>query len=787
MSESENSQAPLQGSQTDGTPAGGWAALSAVNKHLLHQHVLIKGNRTLMSMNKPGGFDCPSCSWPDPKKPHTFEYCENGAKALAWESTKKRVTPEFFARHTVSELATWSDHELEAEGRITEPMRYDAASDKYLPVTWDEAFAEIGEELRNLSDPWKLELYTSGRTSNEAAFLYQLFGRMYGMANFPDCSNMCHETTTAALPESIGVGKGTTTLEDFESADAIFIIGQNPGTNSPRMMSELHAAARRGASIISFNPLRERALVRFAAPQDPRDMLSLHGVEISSQYHQVRIGGDMIALQGVCKAVIEADDVAQREHLPRVLDVAFIEEHTHGFEQYADYCRQLPWDIIERHSGLTRQAIEEVAAVYKRSKGVICCWGMGITQHKRGGDAMQQIINLLLLRGNIGKLGAGACPVRGHSNVQGDRTMGIYEKAGEPFLASMSKVFGFEASRKKGHAVAETCEALLRGEVEALISMGGNFFRAIPDTYVICPTVSRLKMTVLVNTKLNRSATVHGQKAFLLPCVARSERDLQNGVAQTITVEDSMSMVHGSTGMLEPASKHLISEVAIIAGIAKATLAPNPKVDWDSYVGDYARIRDKIEEVLPEQFYDFNQRILEPGGFRLPNAASERKWDTESGKANFLFPEGIYDEDDTPPGAEHLQLMTIRSHDQFNTTVYSNDDRYRDIFGDRMVVMLNPQDIERLGLKAGDYIEFQTALDPTTARRAAGFKVIPYDVPQGCCAAYYPETNGLLPLANRDKHGNTPAAKSIPVNLVRMSPEGTQVALERRGLIAAAS
>ncbi|KPX46636.1 Oxidoreductase alpha subunit [Pseudomonas syringae pv. helianthi] len=787
MAESENSRAPLQGSQTDGSPAGGWPALGAVNKHLLRQHVLIEGNRTLLSMNKPGGFDCPSCSWPDPKKPHAFEYCENGAKALAWESTKKRVTPEFFALHTVSELATWSDHDLEEQGRITQPMRYDAASDKYLPVTWDQAFAEIGEELRHLSDPSKLELYTSGRTSNEAAFLYQLFGRLYGMTNFPDCSNMCHETTTVALPESIGVGKGTTTLEDFEKADAIFIIGQNPGSNSPRMMSELHAAARRGASIISFNPLRERALVRFAAPQDPRDMLSLHGVKISSQYHQVRIGGDLIALQGICKAVIEADDVAQHANLPRILDVAFIDEHTHGFEQYAAYCRQLSWDIIERHSGLTRRAIEDVAAVYMRSEGVICCWGMGVTQHKRGGDAVQQIINLLLLRGNIGKPGAGACPVRGHSNVQGDRTMGIYEKAGEPFLASMSKVFGFEASRKKGHAVADTCEALLRGEVEALISMGGNFFRAIPDTDVICPTVSRLKMTVLVNTKLNRSATVHGQKAFLLPCVARSELDMQNGVAQTITVEDSMSMVHGSTGMLEPASNHLISEIAIIAGMAKATLEPNPKVNWDGYVGDYARIRDKIEEVLPEQFYDFNQRILEPGGFRLPNAASERKWDTESGKANFLFPEGIYDEDDTPPGAEHLQLMTIRSHDQFNTTVYSNDDRYRDIYGDRMVVMLNPQDIERLGLKAGDYIEFQTALDPTTARRAAGFKVVPYDVPQGCCAAYYPETNGLLPLANRDKHGNTPAAKSIPVNLVRMTPEGAQVALERRGLIAAVS
>lgn len=598
---------------------------------------------------------------------------------------------------------------------------------------------------------------------------------------------MCHETTSVALPESIGVGKGTTTLEDFENADAIFIFGQNPGTNSPRMMSELHAAARRGASIISFNPLREKALVRFASPQDPRDMLSRSGVKISSQYHQVRIGGEMIAVQGICKAVIEADDAAQREGLPRVLDVAFIDEHTHGLEPFADYCRQLPWAIIERHSGLTRQALEDVAEVYMRSERVICCWGMGITQHKRGGDAMQQIINLLLLRGNIGKLGAGACPIRGHSNVQGDRTMGIYEKAGEPFLASMSKVFGFETSRKGGHDVAEACEALLRGEVEAFISMGGNFFRAIPDIDVVCPTVKRLKMTVLVNTKLNRSATEHGQKAFLLPCIARSELDMQNGVAQTVTVEDSMSMVHGSTGMLEPASKHLISEVAIIAGMAKATLAPNPKVDWDSYVNDYAHIRDKIEAVLPEQFYDFNQRIKEPGGFRLPNGASERKWNTESGKANFLFPAGVFDEDDTPPGADHLQLMTIRSHDQFNTTVYSNDDRYRGIYGDRMVVMLNPQDIERLGLKAGDYVEFQTALDVTTPRRAPGFKVIPFDVPQGCCAAYYPETNGLLPLANRDSRSNTPAAKSIPVNLVRMNPEETQVALQRRGLIAATS
>ncbi|MCD5991999.1 FdhF/YdeP family oxidoreductase [Pseudomonas sp. CDFA 602] len=787
MAKLAHSQAPLQGSQTDGPPAGGWGALRSVTKHLMHQHVLIRGNRALMSMNKPEGFDCPSCAWPDPKKPHAFEYCENGAKALAWETTTKRVTPEFFAQHTVSELATWSDHDLEDQGRLTEPMRYDAASDKYLPVSWDEVFADIGHELRHLSDPWKLELYTSGRTSNEAAFLYQLFGRLYGMANFPDCSNMCHETTSVALPEAIGVGKGTTSLEDFEQADAIFIIGQNPGTNSPRMMSELHTAAKRGASIISFNPLREKALVRFASPQNPRDMIGRRGVEISSQYHQVRTGGDMVAMQGICKVVIEADDAAQREGRPRVLDVAFIDEHTHGFEQYADYCRGLSWDIIERHSGLSRQAIEDVAAVYMRSERVICCWGMGVTQHKRGGDAMQQIINLLLLRGNIGKPGAGACPIRGHSNVQGDRTMGIYEKAHEPFLASMSKVFGFEASRKGGHDVAEACEALLRGEVEAFISMGGNFFRAIPDIDIVCPAVSRLKMTVLVNTKLNRSATVHGQKAYLLPCLARSETDLQNGVAQTVTVEDSMSMVHGSTGMLEPASEHLISEIAIIAGMAKATLPPNPKVNWDSYVGDYARIRDKIEEVMPEQFYDFNVRICQPGGFQLPNAARVRKWDTDTGKANFLFPAGVYDEDDTPPGADHLQLMTIRSHDQFNTTVYSNDDRYRDIYGDRMVVMLNPEDMARLDLKAGDYVEFQTALDLKTERRAAGFKVVPFDVPAGCCAAYYPETNGLLPLANRDSRSNTPAAKSVPVNLVRMSPQAAQAAVERRGLIAAAS
>ncbi|MCP9626911.1 FdhF/YdeP family oxidoreductase [Rhodopseudomonas palustris] len=750
-------------------PAGGWGALNAVETHLARQEVLIRGNRVLLDMNKPGGFDCPSCAWPDPRKPHAFEYCENGAKAVAWEATKKRATPEFFAEHTVSELRGWTDHDIEAVGSLTEPMRYNPTTDKYERASWEEAFHAIGEELRGL-DPKRVELYTSGRASNEAAFLYQTFGRLLGTNNFPDCSNMCHETTTVALPESIGVGKGTVDLEDFEDCDAIFIIGQNPGTNSPRMLGYLHDMAKRGVPIVSFNPLKERGLVAFANPQNAVEMLTGTGQKISSSYFQVRVGGDIAAVQGICKAVIAADDAATGSARSRIIDRDFIARHTHGFDAFADYIRNLCWERLEHYSGLCRADMEAAAEIYMKANRVIACWGMGITQHRRGGDAMQQIVNLLLLRGNIGRKGTGACPIRGHSNVQGDRTVGIYQKPKEPFLRKMDEVFRFKAPRDPGHDVAECCEAILRHEVDAFVALGGNFFRAIPDNTRIAREVPNLRMTVYIATKPNLSHMTIGRSSWLLPCLGRTERDEQNGVVQTITVEDSFSMVHGSVGVLDPASPDLKSEVAIIAGLAKATVADRARIDWDTLVGDYSLIRDKIEQVLPEQFNNYNARIAQPGGFRLPNGARERKWDTPSGKANFLFKDGLIDADDDAPEAPHLQLITLRSHDQFNTTVYSNDDRYRGVRGERMVVFMNARDIAALGLSEGAMIEFSAVWHDEVDRRVGGFRVVAFDIPPGCCAAYYPETNPLLPLAHRDQRSNTPAAKSVAVTITAMTP-----------------
>lgn len=750
-------------------PAGGWGALNAVERHLGKQQILLKGNRALLSMNKPGGFDCPSCAWPDPEKPHIAEYCENGAKAVAWEATKKRTAPDFFASHRVEELKTWTDHELEDHGRLTHPMRYDAASDTYQPVDWDTALAEIGQTLRDL-DPKRVELYTSGRTSNEAAFLWQLYGRVLGTNNFPDCSDMCHATTTMALPESIGIGKGTVTLADWEHCDAVFIIGQNPGTNSPRMMTYLHDMAKRGVPVVTFNPLKEKALVRFTDPQSPMEMLTGRGQAISSNYFQLRTGGDIMAMQGICKAVIAADDDARSLGRERILDVAFLDQQTHGFEAFAAYVRNLEWSEVERYTALTRAQIEQAAAIYMKAKNVIACWGMGITQHKHGGDAMQQILNLLFLRGNIGRLGTGPCPIRGHSNVQGDRTVGINKTPTEEFLTQLDKAFNIRSPRQHGHDTAECCEAILRGEVDAFVAMGGNFFRAIPDMERIGAEVPRIGLTVHVSTKLNRSHLIHGKRAYILPALGRTELDLQNGVPQTVTVEDSFSMVHGSTGMLTPASEYCRSEPWIVAHLGKATFAGRTAIDWDGFVTDYGRIRDKIEQVFPDQFGDYNQRITKPGGFRLPNGASERVWHTPTGRANFLFNPELRDQNDDAPEKPHLQLMTMRSHDQFNTTVYSNNDRYRGVSGERMVVFMNEDDMAELGLSEGAIVDFASASSDGIARRAAGFKVVAYDVPKGCCAAYFPETNALLPLSHRDQRSNTPAAKSVPVYVIRAQP-----------------
>jgi molybdopterin-dependent oxidoreductase alpha subunit len=750
--------------QSYGGPAGGFGALDAVERHLCRQKIFLSGNRTLLSMNKgKAGFDCPGCGWPDPKHTSSFEYCENGAKAVAWEATKKRTTPEFFATHTVTELLSWSDFDLENEGRLTSPMVYDEASDRYVPIAWDDAFRLVGERLRALPDPDMAEFYTSGRASNEAAFLFQVFARAYGTNNFPDCSNMCHESTSVAMPESVGVAKGTVLLEDFEKADLIMVFGQNPGTNSPRMLNDLRAAAKRGAEIVAFNPLRERSLERFASPQHIGDMVK--PVPISTQYYQVRTGGDMATVKGMMKVVLAADDAAIASGGERVLDVEFIAAHTSGLEALAEEIRGLSWEAISAESGLSREEIEKVAATYMKAKAVIAVWGMGITQHRTGVANIQQIVNLLLMRGNMGRPGAGACPVRGHSNVQGNRTVGIYEQPKASFLDGMDRTYNFVSPRNHGHDVVAAIEAMADGRSRAFIGLGGNFLLAAPDTPVVARAMRGLDLTVQIATKLNRGHLVHGRHALLLPCLGRTEIDMQAAGPQQITVEDSMSFVHASAGRNAPASPYLLSEIAIVAGMAKATLPGSLGIDWDTYVADYDRIRDDIERVMPELFSGYNAKIKKPGGFRLDSPVDRREWRTSNSKANFIVHDGLA-ENEMPAGRpDVLQLMTIRSHDQYNTTIYGLDDRYRGVFGQRMVVFVNKADRERLGFEEGAFVAMRTIAPDGDARSVGGFRLVDYDVPQGCAAAYYPETNPLVPLQRRALRSNTPTSKSIPIEL----------------------
>jgi formate dehydrogenase major subunit len=643
-------------------------------------------------------------------------------------------------------------------------MRYDQATDKYVPVLWDEAFALIGQELRTLADPNEVEFYTSGRTSNEAAFLYQLFARLYGTNNMPDCSNMCHEASSVGLPESIGIGKGTVVLEDFEHADAIFILGQNPGTSSPRMMTELHNASRRGAPIVVFNPLKERALERFAAPQDAIEMATLGSTRIASEYCQIKVGGDVAALKGIMKLVLEADDAAKHAGELPVLDEAFIAQHTDGFDSFAADIRQTAWDDILAASGLPLAQLERVARIYMQSKAVIACYGMGITQHRCGTDNVQQVANLLFLRGNIGRPGAGICPVRGHSNVQGDRTVGVDEKPKPAFIDRLKQVFAFDPPRAHGHNVVHAVEAMLDGRTKAFIAMGGNFVAAVPDRPLIQEAMRKLRLTAAVTTKLNRGHLVHGEEAVILPCLARSEIDFQKSGPQSVTVEDSMSMVHASGGLLPPASDQLKSEVAIVCGMARATLT-GMTIDWQSFEDDYDLIRDKIEEVFPDLFTAFNARIRKPGGFRLPNGASERIWHTPTGKAQFLIFRGVA-EDPPVPHPEILRLASLRSHDQYNTTIYSMSDRYRGVYNTRTVIFMNKDDMAARGIVPQAVVEIESLNEDGVDRRVRGFTALPYDIPRGSVAAYYPEVNPLLALAHHDKKSGTPAGKSIPV-LVR--------------------
>ena len=746
-------------------PAGGWGSAKSLVEILHREQVLVKGPGILVHQNKPSGFACVSCSYAKSGHPKVFEFCDNGAKATAWEITAKRTGPEFFAGHTLAELESWSDHTLEDRGRLTTPMRWEAASDKYVPVSWAAAFAEIGRELQVL-DPKSVVLYASGRASLEASYLYQLFARMLGTNNLPDSSNMCHECTSVALPETIGVPIGTIKLDDFDTTDCILFFGQNAGTNSPRMLHQLQDARRRGVPIITFNPLRERGLERFTNPQEPSAMLTGGETQLSTQYHQVRAGGDLAAIMGLCKALFASDEKARDSGAERVLDVAFIEQQTSGLEQLAEAARSYDWQAIERCSGLSQAALEAAAEVYAASKAVIACYGMGLTQHRTGVENVHMVSNLLLLRGNIGRPGAGICPVRGHSNVQGQRTVGITEKPDMVPNDRLAKQYGFSPPLQQGMNTVEACEGILTGKVSAFMGLGGNFIRAVPETGAMEEAWRKLRLTVQIATKLNRNHIIHGQIAFLLPCLGRTEIDRQNGVPQMVTVEDTTGTFHRSMGRVEPASKNLLSEPKIIAGIAAATLVKNNKLDWSTLTSDYGRVRDAIAETYPAIFANFNTRLQCNSGFDRPNPARDRVWKTASGKATFMTPGSLAEDPDLPAfGLGVMMLMTIRSHDQFNTTIYGFDDRLRGIRGTRRVVLMNEHDALRLSCADGEIITLQSAAGDGVHREVNGLRVVYYNIPRGCCAGYYPECNPLLPLWHHASRSKVPAAKSIPVRV----------------------
>ncbi|MCQ4272171.1 FdhF/YdeP family oxidoreductase [Pseudomonas kuykendallii] len=757
-------------------PAGGWGSAQSVGEILLRERAPFAAGKALLKQNKPiDGFACVSCAWAKPHPSLPLAFCENGAKATAWEGTALRCGPEFFARHTLRELRNWSDYELEQQGRLTEPLRWDAASDRYLPISWAQAFAEIGAELKGYTDPNEVVFYASGRASLEASYMWALYARLYGTNNLPDSSNMCHESTSIALPESIGVPVGTVTLNDFAKTDGLLFFGHNTGSNAPRMLHELEAARKRNAPIITFNPLRERGLERFTNPQSPVQMATGESIVVSTQYHQLAIGGDIACIAGICKALFEMDDAARERGAARVLDVAFIAKHTAGFEAFERRIRGYAWPLLERRSGLTRGAMEAAATVYAGCERVIAVYGMGLTQHRHGVLNVQMLVNLLLLRGNMGKEGAGICPVRGHSNVQGQRSVGITEKAAQVPADKLRERFGFEPPSEDGMNTVEACEAIVAGKVKAFVALGGNFIRAIPDSGRLEPAWSSLKLSVQIATKLNRSHLVHGEKAYLLPCLGRTEVDVQASGEQRHTTEDSTACIRAWRGVAAPAGEHLLSEPAIIAALAKATLAPNPAVDWDAWVADYGLVREAIAATYPETFHDLNVRMMEPGGFHRPLGASQRQWKTSNGKANFIEPHTLSVDDDVEQRAERrdvLNLMTIRSNDQFNTTVYGYNDRFRGIHGTRAVLLMHRNDIARLNLAEGDKVQVSTAVDDGVHREVGPLRVTPYDIPEGCCAGYYPECNALIPLWHHAEKAKVPAAKSIPVTLRRVIAVG---------------
>jgi molybdopterin-dependent oxidoreductase alpha subunit len=743
---------------------GGWGSLRGMAEVAWREKPTPAVFSTLRRQNKVKGFMCVSCAWTKPAEAHPLEFCENGAKATLWELTSRRCTPEVLARHTISELRTWKDHDLEQLGRITHPMRYDRFSDTYVPCDWDEAFAAIGRELRAI-DPGAAVFYSSGRASLETSYLYALFARLYGHNNLPDSSNMCHETTSVALKKLIGSPVGTCVLADFDLCDSIFFFGQNTGSNSPRLLHPLQEAVKRGVKIVTFNPIREKGLEVFKNPQNPVEMLSPKETQISTFYLQVKAGGDIAAITGLIKHVLAAEEKKWAEEKLHVLDVDFIKQHTNGFEAMKAHVEATSWDEIERESGLARADLEEAAQIYVEAKRSIAMYGMGLTQHVHGFENLAALTNLWLLKGNVGRDGTGISPVRGHSNVQGQRTVGISEKPELVPLDKIAEQYGFEPPREEGMNTVKACEKIVSGEVKAFIGLGGNFVRAIPEREKMEAAWEKMRLTVQIATKLNRSHLINGEVAYLLPCLGRSEEDKQASGSQAVTMEDSLSCIHGSLGKNTPASKHLKSEVAIVAGMAKATLAPNPKVPWDDWTSDYAKIRDAIEKTYPAQFHDFNERVFTPGGFYRGNSARERVWKTESDKAEFTVPRTMTAVGFAPAEGRY-RLVTLRSNDQFNTTIYGYSDRLRGIEGTRDVVLMNPEDIAAAGLANGQVVALASDAGDGVHRQVEGLTVTPFLLPRGCIGAYYPEMNPLIPLWYHDEQSKTPAAKGVPVRIV---------------------
>jgi len=720
---------------------------------------LVHGIAALTHLNQFDGTDCPGCAWPDPDSDRSLnEYCENGVKAIAEEATAKRCTPEFLAAHTVAELSQQSDYWLGHLGRLTHPMILRTGRDRYEPISWDDAFATIAGELNSLESPDQAIFYTSGRTSNEAAFLYQLFVRQFGTNNLPDCSNMCHESSGRALNEVIGVGKGTVTLEDFELADTILIVGQNPGTNHPRMLTTLQRAARRGATIVSVNPLSEAGVTRFKHPQEVLHLLG-SGTRIASHFVQVRLSGDLALFKGLCKEILEEE--AKRPE--RIVNRSFIEQRTSGFADFQTSLAAVSWDDIVEQSGISRSQIREIAQLAMRSKAMIACWAMGLTQQRHAVATIQEVVNLMLLGGHMGRPGAGVCPVRGHSNVQGDRTMGIWERMPDSFLDKLRDLFCFEPPRKHGWDVVDSIKAMHRGDGKVFFAMGGNFLSATPDTEFTAQALARCNLTVHVSTKLNRAHLITGKQALILPCMGRTDHDVQAGGPQFVSVENSMGVVQSSRGNLHPPSDHLLSEPAIVARLAVATLGSRTKVDWMHLIEDYDRIRDLIARVIPG-CDDLNRRVRQKGGFYLPNAARDDEYKTKTGKANFA----VSTLEPIRLRPDQFLLTSVRTHDQFNTTIYGLDDRYRGIYNGRRVLMINREDMQERGWKSGDLLDITSYFineGKEELRTASAFVAVPYEIPRRCVATYFPEANVLVPIDSVALGSNTPTSKAVVVTL----------------------